>query len=430
MKTTTDLHDSFFTAAPEKLAEALLARFLRYTRINTQSDPEKADAGIMPSTEGQRQLAGMLAGELRAMGIPAEVDANSYLLARIPPSPGKENAPVFGLCAHLDTSPDAPGGSVQPLVHENYGGQPLNLPGGVTLDPQTDCALQACTGGTIVTSDGNTLLGADDKAGIAGILTLAEFLVSAPDFAHGPVEILFSPDEETGHGMDKVPLDKITAKAFYTVDGGDLGEIEDECFHAWKCKAGFHGVAAHLGDAKGKMVNALQMAAAFVSMLPRQESPETTEGREGYYCPLEMSGSLEYAEVTVFLRDFTESGISRRIRCVEAVARAVQETFPGGTVSVESGRQYSNMKEKLDEHPEVLALAVQAAEACGVRVRSAPIRGGTDGSRLTELGIPTPNLFTGGHNFHSRTEWISLDQMVKMTETLITLTKLWSERHV
>ena len=409
-----------------ELKPKLQTRFLRYVSVGTQSDPEKADAGVMPSTEEQRLFAESLKEELALLGIEASVDENSYLFARIPASPGKEELPAFGLCSHLDTASNAPGSPVHPIVHKDYDGGIITLPSGAVLDPETEPALKACAGGTIITSDGNTLLGADDKAGIAGIMTLAEFLVKNESFAHGPIEILFSPDEETGHGMDRVPLSKMKAKTYYTVDGSDEGEIEGECFNAWKCSVRFCGRAAHLGTAKGRLINAGTMAASFVAMLPQAESPEATEGREGYYCPLDISGSLESAEVSVFIRDFEREGIERRIECVRRIAQAVEAAFPGGSASVEAVHQYSNMRDKLAETPAALDFAIKAAEQAGVTPRMTPIRGGTDGSRLTEMGIPTPNIFTGGHNFHSRTEWASLEQMMKMTETLINLVALWS----
>ena len=401
---------------------------MRYVSMDTQSDPEKADAGVMPSTEGQRLFAESLADELRSLGIGAEVDGNGYLLALIPASRGKEGAHTIGLSAHLDTSSDAPGTSVRPIVHENYEGGPITLPSGAVIDPESDAGLAACKGNTIITSDGMTLLGADDKAGVAGIMTLAEFLVSRDAFAHGAVEILFSPDEETGHGMDRVPLSKMKAKTYYTVDGGSAGEIEAECFNAWKCMVRFTGRAVHLGEGKGRLVNAATMAAAFVSMLPRAESPEATEGREGYYCPLAINGGLESASVSVFIRDFEMEGIDRRIECVKAIAHAVEAAFPAGRVSVENVKQYANMRDKLKESPHALSLALEAAHIAGVVPSMVPIRGGTDGARLTELGIPAPNIFTGGHNFHSKVEWASLEQMMKMTETLINLVALWGER--
>jgi tripeptide aminopeptidase len=280
---------------------------------------------------------------------------------------------------------------------------------------------------TIVTSDGTTLLGADDKAGIAGIATLAEYLIGHPEIAHGPIEILFSPDEETGHGMDRVPLASLAASAFYTVDGGAVGELESECFNAWKADIAFTGVSAHLGAARGKMVNAVAMAASFIESLPAQESPEATDGHFGYFCPLEVSGSCEKASLTVYLRDFDRENMARRLERLEGIAAGVRARFPGGRVEVKKTEQYRNMKEKLDAAPEVLELLKKAAARAGVEPRMKPIRGGTDGSRLTELGIPTPNLFTGGHNYHSRTEWASLAEMTAMVHTLIELAKLWGE---
>ena len=401
---------------------------MRYTSMDTQSDPEKADAGVMPSTEGQRLFAESLAEELRSLGVEAAVDENGYLLALIPASRGKEGAQGFGLCAHLDTSSDAPGAPVNPIVHENYAGGPITLSAGTVIDPERDAELAACKGDTVITSDGSTLLGADNKAGVAGIMTFVEFLSKNEDFAHGPVELLFTPDEETGHGIDRAPLSKMKAKAYYTVDGGSVGEVEGECFNAWKCTVRFTGRAAHLGKGKGRLVNACTMAAAFVAMLPRAESPETTEGREGYYCPLAITGSLESASLSVFIRDFELEGIDRRIECVKAIARAVEAAFPEGRVSVESAKQYANMRDKLKESPHVMSLALEAVHLAGLVPRIVPIRGGTDGARLTELGIPAPNIFTGGHNFHSKIEWASLEQMMKMTETLINLAALWGER--
>jgi len=389
--------------------ENMLDRFVRYAGFGTQSNMEKADAGLFPSTECQKEFAKVLADEMRTMGLSGvELDENFYILAKIPASSGLEGKPSFGLCAHYDTASDAPGDNVKPRIHRNWDGKPIRLEAGFILDPAKDENLASCTGDTIVTSDGTTLLGADDKAGVAGILTLAEYLLAHPEVPHGPIEILFSPDEETGHGMDHVPLSKLASKAFYTVDGGQEGEIETECFNAWKSELSFTGIAAHLGTARGKMVNAASMAAAFVTALPARESPETTDGYYGYFCPLEIKGSTENASVLVFLRDFDSDSMKRRLERIEAIARAVEAQFPGGKIEVKHTCQYLNMKQKLDEAPEVADLLLEAARRAGVEPYMKPIRGGTDGSRLTEKGIPTPNLFTGGHNYHSRVEWLSL----------------------
>lgn len=410
------------------LRQQVLERFLRYIAFDTQSSHERADAGIQPSTEGQRDLGRLLVKELLEIGIPnATIDDNGYVLARIPASAGLENKAPFGLCSHLDTAAEASGKDVAAQIINDYDGSIIHLSEGYSIDPETDKALAACIGNTIITSDGTTLLGADNKAGIAGIMTLAHHLIETPDTRHGPIEIVFSPDEETGHGMDRIPLEKISAKAFYTVDGGQIGEIETECFNAWKCDVAFSGIAAHLGSARGKMVNAVSMAASFVSILPARESPETTSGYEGYFCPLEIKGSADTASLTVYLRDFELSEMEKKLERMDTFAKAVEAQFPGGKVSVTRTKQYLNMKEKLDRAPHVLALLKRAAKNAGVEVSMSPIRGGTDGSRLTEMGIPTPNIFTGGHNFHSRTEWASLEQMVSMVKTLIELAKVWGE---
>jgi tripeptide aminopeptidase len=408
--------------------ERLLGRFVRYAAIASQSDREKADEGAFPSTETQKAMARVLADELSEIGLADVVlDENFYVTARIPASPGLENKPAFGLSAHFDTASDAPGDGVRPIIRRDYDGKPIVLSGCYSIDPAKDANLASCVGDTIITSDGTTLLGADDKAGVAEIVTLAETLLAHPEIRHGPVELMFSPDEETGHGMDRVPLERLTAKAFYTVDGGQLGEIEGECFNAWKADILFGGVAAHLGAARGKMVNAVTMACHFVSSLPQSESPEATDGHYGYFCPLDIKGGCEGASLTVFLRDFDRAGMERRLARLDALARATEARFPGGSAEVRATMQYLNMKEKLDESPEILARLVKAAERAGVAVSMKPIRGGTDGSRLTELGVPTPNLFTGGHNYHSRTEWASLSQMKKTVETLARLAEIWGE---
>lgn len=410
------------------ISKSLLERFLRYTAIGTQSNREIADSGILPSTENQKMFARILFKELLDIGLTdTSLDENFYILSRIPASPGYEKKPSFGLCAHMDTAMDAPGNNVKPTLHVNYDGKPIILKDGFFIDPATDPDLAGCLGDTIISSDGTTLLGADDKAGIAGIITLAEHLLAHPEIKHGPVELLFSPDEETGHGMDRVPLDKLASKAFYTIDGGQEGELEIECFNAWKTELTFHGIAAHLGTARGKMVNAVTMAAAFVSSLPAQESPEATDGYYGYFCPLDIHGSTEQATLCVFLRDFDKENMDKRLGRIDSMAKSIEARFPGGTVEVTKTYQYLNMKQKLDESPHILALLDKAAQRAGVATYLKPIRGGTDGSRLTEMGIPTPNLFTGGHNYHSRIEWASLSQMTRMVHTLIELAQLWGE---
>jgi len=419
----------------QALSEPLLRRFLSYVTVGTQSNMENAERGVFPSSENQWDLARALEAELRALGLADVVlDENCYLTARLPATPGREDRPAFGLSSHIDTAADAPGDNVRPQVYANWSGKPIKLFNGFALDPASDAELAECaqpladgSHDTIITSDGTTLLGADDKAGVAGIVTLAEYLLAHPEIAHGPIELMFSPDEETGHGMDRVPLDRLTAKAFYTVDGGQIGEVESECFNAWKAELTFFGVAAHLGKARGRLVNAVRMAAAFVAALPATESPEATDGYEGYFCPLDIRASVEAATVVVFLRDFDADNMNRRLDRVEEIARGVTAAFPGGKFTIKRTRQYANMRERLDENPRVMEMLERAAANAGIKTTRRPIRGGTDGSRLTELGIPTPNIFTGGHNYHSRTEWASLAQMTAMVRTLVELARLWGE---
>lgn len=407
-------------------SQDLLERFIRYAKMNTQSNASKADNGRFPSTENQKEFARFLVQEMKNMGIPdVELDKNFYVIGRLDASEGFEHLPSFGLCAHYDVASDAPAENVNPIVHPHYDGACIQLKDGFVLDPSSDLELASCTGHTIITSDGTTLLGADNKAGIASILSFAAYLLEHPEITHGPIELLFTPDEETGHGMDHVPLKKIRSKAFYTVDGGEQGEIQTECFNAWKSEIEFTGIAAHLGDARGKMVNAVSMAAAFVEMLPAQESPEATDGYYGYFCPLHIEGSVEKSHVTVFLRDFDAQNMEDRLTRLDSIARAVEARFAGGKVILKNTCQYKNMKEKLDAAPDVVEKLEAAVRLTGIEPVFVPIRGGTDGSRLTEMGIPTPNIFTGGHNFHSRLEWLSLEQMKNTVYTLLNLAQQW-----
>ncbi len=412
----------------QTVSDRLLERLIRYTARGTPSDQDKADQGIFPSTDTQKEFARELKRELEERGLgPVTITDDFYVLAFLKASPGCEEKPSFGLCAHMDTAHDAPGENVHPQVHRNWDGQPIKLQDGYILDPARDSELEGCRGDTIITSDGTTLLGADDKAGIAGILTAMDYLTAHPEIQHGPIELLFSPDEETGHGMDRVPLKLLRSKAFYTVDGGQEGELEAECFNAWKTDITFHGISAHLGSARGKMVNAVTMAARFIASLPQTESPEATDGYDGYFCPLDIRGGPEKALVTIFLRDFDIENMQRRLARLKILAEAVTAAFPGSSLSIVETKQYLNMKEKLDAEPLVLDRLFRAAQKAGITPFLKPIRGGTDGSRLTEMGIPTPNIFTGGHNYHSRTEWASLRQMTKMVFTLIELARIWAE---
>ncbi|MBQ0166525.1 MAG: peptidase T [Treponema sp.] len=411
----------------ENMNDTLLKRFVSYATTWTTSDLEKADAGIMPSTDRQADFARTLKNELHSIGISdVTITEHAYVCARLPATKGCEKAPVVGFLAHMDTAEEVSGENVKPNIVKNYDGSVLNIGNGIVLDPAKDAALAAAKGETVITTDGSTLLGADDKAGIAEIMTAMEALIADKDAKHGTIEIIFSPDEETGHGMDYVPTDWLTAKQCYTLDGGHVGELETECFTAYKCDVNFTGVACHTGTARGIMANAITMASAFVSMLPQNESPEATDGYYGFYAPMDMTASIENAHVLLYLRDFTMEKMQRRLDTVDIIAKAIEARFNGGKVEVVHTKQYLNMKEELDKNPAVVEKLVQAAKLAGAEPVFSPIRGGTDGSRLTEMGIPTPNIFTGGHNFHSRSEWVSLDQMNTATKLVIELAKLWA----
>jgi tripeptide aminopeptidase len=405
-------------------ARELAARLIRYAEVETTSDRH---IETIPSTDTQWHLARLLLDELRALGIEdASLDDHCYLIARIPASPGSEHAPSIGLMAHIDTASDVSGTGVKPRIVEKYDGEAIALGGGLILDTADNPDLADHVGDTIVVTDGSTLLGADDKAGVSEILTAASLFLAHPEILHGPLELVFTPDEETGKGMNLFPLERLRSKACYTVDGGKAGEIEAECFTAYAVKAEFTGKVIHIGSARGKLANAVAMAASFVSMLPRSEAPESTDGWYGYYCPLEISGGLESATVDIFLRDFFEAGMAARIAAVEALGKAVEAQFPLGSVKLTVTKQYLNMRAKLDERPEVLGRLMEAARRAGAEPFIKPIRGGTDGARLTEMGVPTPNIFTGGYNYHSRYEWASVGEMVLAVETLIELVKLWA----
>ena len=400
-------------------------RFLNYARFWTTSDRSKNET---PTTPGQWDLAKALAEELRGLGISdITLTDHCYVIARLPARGGLEEIPVLGFLAHLDTSDDVSGKDVKPILAENYGGKAVDLGGGIVLDPETDPALAAHKGLSIIHTDGSTLLGADNKAGIAIIMGAVEYLIKNPSIKHGALEIIFTPDEETGKGLPQFPLNDIKAKFCYTVDGGPLGELEWECFNAWAAEVKFTGISMHLGQARGKMVNAVLMAASFAAMLPRNESPEATDGYYGYYCPLAIRGEPESAFMEVFIRDFDKQEGKRRLAALDSFARAVEAQFPGGKVEISSKVQYHNMKEKIGRQPEVLEKLRRAYKNCGVTIHENPIRGGTDGSRLTELGIPTPNIFTGGRNFHSRSEWLSVPEMAAACKVIVELVRLWGE---
>lgn len=396
------LNSMNYISSNKNYKEKLLQRFIKYVQIWSESNGELADKGIFPSTPQQFEFAKILAEELKQMGISeVQVTKDCYVYGFLPGTNSQKESIL--LLAHMDTVDEVSGKNVKPQIAKN--------PADYSGDP-TD---------TIVTSDGTTLLGADDKAGVSAIMSALEFLIENPEIKHCPIEVIFSPDEETGHGMDKVPLELIKSKSAYTVDGGDRGEMETECFNAWAATIQFTGKATHTGDAKkSKMINAAVMASNFVSQLPRHKAPETTEKYEGFIAPMKISGTIESTEVELLLRSFTLQEIEEEKEIILATAKAV-ELSSGGKAQVTFTQQYLNMKEKMDQHPEVVERLRKAYVDANVEIIQKPIRGGTDGSRLTEMGIPTPNIFTGGHNYHSRFEWLSLNQMSKAADILINL---------
>jgi tripeptide aminopeptidase len=401
-------------------------RFLRYVKIWTTSEPELAGKKT-PTTDCQWDLLRLLEKELKEMGVPeVKLNDQGYLIAAVPSNLDRDVPPI-GFMAHVDTASDAPGKDVKPRVHRNWNGSVIELENGITLDPEEIHELMDFVGKTIISSDGTTLLGADDKAGIAEIMCAVEILMKNPGIKHGPLEIAFTPDEETGSGMDNFPLEDLKSRFCFTLDGGHEGELEMECYNAWRMDLEFKGKVIHPGAARGKLVNALSMAAQFVTLLPRSESPEATDGRYGNYWANNMSGDLDGAKVSVMIRDFDEDGAARRRAAVRSFAAAVEAAFPGGRILIEEKEQYRNMKKELDRYPELEPLMLKAYARADVEPIMIPIRGGTDGARLTAMGIPTPNIFAGGLNFHSVREWVPLESMEKAVRVVLGLCEICAE---
>lgn len=405
----------------------VLERFLRYVQIDTQSDPYSEG---FPSTAKQLDLSRVLVRELLDMGITdAVLDEHGYVFATIP-SNSDGDVPIICFCAHVDTSPDVSGIGVKPIVHRNYDGGPIVLPDdpAQVITTELHPYLKEKIGDDIVTASGTTLLGADDKAGVAIIMDLAHFLLKHPEVPHGKIRILFTPDEEVGRGVEKLDMQKLGADVGYTLDGSEAGSFEDETFSADGCVITFYGVSAHPGTAKGKMVNAVKLAAAFVDALPKGGfSPETTEGREGFVHPLHISGTAEEAKIEFIIRDFDTHKLADHASFLEQLAKEITEEYPGSKVTMDVKQQYRNMKEVLDQHPNVGAYAKEAISRAGLTLRQHPVRGGTDGSRLSFMGLPCPNIFTGEMALHSRHEYVSVQDMQKSVETLVHLVQIWEE---
>lgn len=403
-------------------------RFMRYVTVDTQSDPESA---THPSTAKQMDLGRLLVEELIAMGLDdAVMDEFGYVYATLP-SNTQKNVPVICFCAHMDTSPDCSGTKVKPIVHSNYDGSDIILPDDTTqmISKAEHPYLATKLGEDIVTASGSTLLGADDKAGIAVIMDMAHYLLTHPQIKHGKIRILFTCDEEIGRGVDKLNMQRLGADFGYTLDGAERGSFEDETFSADAVHVTIHGVSTHPGDAKDKMVNALKIASAFVCSLPDDSySPETTSGREGFIHPHKISGSVEKAVVEFLIRDFHTHKLQQyerflQDRLEEAVAR-----YPGASFEFVVVEQYRNMKEILDQHPAVCEYAREAIRRAGMEVRNSAARGGTDGSRLSFMGLPCPNIFTGEMAFHGKHEYVSVQDMQKSVETIVHLVMIWEER--
>jgi len=412
-----------------EIRDQVLERFLRYVQIDTQS---REDSDTYPSTPKQFDLLRPLVEELRAIGLAdATLDEWGYVMATIPATSARSDVPVIGLIAHVDTSPEMPGAGVRPIVHRGYRGQDLVLPDDPTavLRLADNPALAEQVGNDIVTASGTTLLGADNKAGVAEIVTAAQYLVAHPEIPHGTLRVAFTPDEEVGRGTEHFDVARFGAKYAYTLDGETRGEVEMESFSADSMLITFQGFNTHPGYGKGRLVNSIKIAADFIRRLPRDTlSPETTGGHEGYVHPYVVDASVERTSVKLLIRDFRTAALKEMEEMLERIARATVADWPGASLATRVEESYRNMREVLDQHPGVVENAREAIRRAGLEVRERPIRGGTDGSRLSFMGLPTPNLFAGEHNFHSRLEWVSAQDMEKAVEVIVHLARVWEER--
>ena len=411
--------------SPDNIAE----RFVRYVQIDTQSDPTST---AHPSSEKQKDLSKILYRELLAMGITnATTDEYGYVYATIPGNSDKKNIPVICFCAHVDTAPDCSGTNVKPIHHRYYNGADIVLPDDTSqvLSMNASPYLKEHINHGVITASGLTLLGADDKSGVAAIMEAALYFMQYPSLKHGDIKILFTPDEEVGQGTAKVDMQKLGAQFGYTLDGGDAGSLEDETFSADAAIITISGIIVHPGYAKNKLVNALKIAGAVLDALPKNEwSPETTSGREGFVHPVAVNGISEKATIQFIVRDFTVAGLQQHHDRLKKMALEVVAGFSGATMQYTITEQYRNMKEVLDQHPQVVAYAEEAIQRAGLTVKKESIRGGTDGSRFSYIGMPCPNIFTGMQNIHSKLEWIGTKDMAKAAETIVHLSMIWEEK--
>lgn len=403
-------------------------RFLRYVRIDTQSDPF---SDTCPSTEKQKDLGRLLVQELLELGLSdAHIDDDGYVYATLESNVDKQ-VPVICFCSHMDTAPDCSGTNVKPIIHENYAGQDLVLPDDTSqvLRMKDHPELANKMGHDIITASGTTLLGADNKAGVAAIMDAVTQMVRHPEISHGRIRILFTPDEEIGRGVDRVDIPKLAADFGYTIDGERVGSLEDETFSADGATLDIHGVSVHPGFAKGKLVNAIKIAGELLNALPKDRlSPETTSDREGFIHPVHISGNGEKATIQFILRDFTREGLASHGEFLKALTADVVGKHPQASYDLVIKEQYRNMKEVLNLHPQVADYAQEAIERTGLTVHRSSIRGGTDGSRLSFMGLPCPNVFAGEHAFHSKQEWATRQDMEKATQTIINLAMIWAEK--
>ena len=403
-------------------------RFLRYVTIGTQSDP---DSDTIPSTEKQKDLGRGLVNELIAIGLhDAHLDEYGYVYATIPSNSEKDNIPVICFCSHMDTAPDCNGTDVKPIIHKNYQGQDIILPddNSQVIRLKDHHELKNQVGNDVITASGLTLLGADNKAGVAEIMDACYQLMNHPEIKHGTIRILFTPDEEIGRGVDKVDIEKLGAYAGYTMDGESAGNMENETFSADGAKLVINGISVHPGFAKGKMQSAIKIAGQIIAALPHHLSPEQTEGKQGFVHPVSISGHIETAEIDFIIRDFDDEKLAQHAEVIREIADTVLARFPGCSYNLEVKPQYRNMKKMLDQHPEIVEYGMEAMKRAGLEARLCSIRGGTDGSRLSFMGLPCPNIFAGEHAFHSKHEWVSVQDMQKAVETILHLCMIWEER--
>lgn len=402
-------------------------RFIRYAQIDTQSDPNST---TFPSTEKQKNLAKLLVQELKAMGMKnAEMDENGYVYAELPANTEKQ-VPVIFFCAHIDTSPDCSGKDVKPIIHKNYQGQDIVLPDDPSqiISPKNHPELLNQIGNDIITASGTTLLGADNKAGVAEIMDAMHFLIQHPEIKHGTIKVLFTPDEEVGRGTEKINLKKLNAQFGYTIDGETLGHIENETFSADAAIVEIQGYSTHPGLAKNKMENALKIAADIIQSLPKDKAPETTEKKEPFIHPTSINGNIDKVEIHFILRAFEENTLKEMGRILSETVNQVIKKYPKSSAKVQIKEQYRNMKEVLDKYPFVVEYAVEAIKRAGLNPTLHSVRGGTDGSRLSFMGLPCPNIFAGEHAFHSKQEWVSVQDMQKAVQTIVHLCSVWEEK--